>query len=205
MFCLINHKRKFMRLYKYAAAVFLCLCFISNFAFSTVTSDEIKKHIYDCNDYEVIKKIINECWLDNIIETAMQEKDLSTIICFVENGLDINKRFNDKNLLEMAIEQNELHLVDYFLSKGADPFSEHWSQYSQWITVIKTPIYDAINLNRIEIVKLLGDYGYDFNAFCYQKTNGLSGEAVVLTPIQLAVSQRYSEIAKYLISIGVEI
>ena len=108
----------------------------------------------------------------------------------------------------MAIEASEINLLEYFLAKKADPtkefyYKEHTIQY------IKTAVYDAIMLDRLDIIKLFAEYGIDLNKNCYTRC-AVGGSNVLnlpfyQTPLQAAVAHKKTEIAKYLISIGVDI
>lgn|GEM_PF-5764167 len=107
-----------------------------------------------------------------------------------------------KTVLESAIESGEISLVEYFLLNKADPthprkvcsyscgYPDSKSDYYN-----TTAIYDAIMLDRLDVLLLFAHHGADFNKACIGS----------YTPIQLAISEGKRDIVAFLISIGVDI
>lgn len=51
---------------------------------------------------------------------AVSKGDLATVKKFIEYGADINERSNDMTPLMIAARYNNVEIVEYLLSKGAD-------------------------------------------------------------------------------------
>jgi len=64
-----------------------------------------------------------------------------------ENNIDVNAQDNgDVTLLDLAVREHNLDIINYLLDKGADPYmSNDWNE---------TPISIAITKNYIDIIKL---------------------------------------------------
>lgn len=63
----------------------------------------------------------------SILHRAMNEKDYFTVFILIEYGLDVNHRYfnhgnqskenSNKTIIEMAVEANEISLVEYFCKR----------------------------------------------------------------------------------------
>ena len=102
-----------------------------NMPLQSLTQEELKEFAIENNDSELIEILMKYSDSKNILHRAMREKDYFTVFILIEYGLDVNHRYfnhgnqskenSNKTLIEMAVESNEISLIEYFLQKKADP------------------------------------------------------------------------------------
>lgn len=109
----------------------------------------------------------------------------------------------------MAIDSGELSLIEYFLLHNADPTNQHHYDYRycannvSFSHSITTAVYNAIMLDRLDLLILFAQYGTDYNKICYEVKSYAQNES--LTPLQLAIRNSKKEIVSFLLFIGVDI
>jgi ankyrin repeat protein len=156
----------------------------------------------------------------------MQAKDYFAVVMFIEYGVEINSRFESigeylthnllrigtgKTVLELAIEFDEVSLVEYFLSNKADPtntrqFYEVVQGSNFKTNYITTAVYDAILHDRLDILTLFVQSGADLNKMCYERQDYKSFKPnLTQTPLQAAIAHGRKDIVALLLSAGIEL
>ena len=186
-----------------------------NMPLQSVTQEELQEFAIENNDSEIIEILMKYSDSKNILHRAMSEKDYFTVFILIEYGLDVNHRYfnhgnqskenSNKTLIEMAVESNEISLIEYFLQKKADPtlmcgYCE--KKDNGYVLIESSSVYEAIMHGRLDILILFYQYEIDLNKTCYWEHSINGG---VLTPLQIAIKYRKKDVANFLLSIGVEI
>lgn len=164
------------------------------------------------------------------LNQAMNAGDYEAVQILLEYGADPNSRCKNyterldngsptsvmthricgdgKSILEVAIERRELGLIDYILTKGADPTSTRsWieeemvirnkqQQYIKKFDGTISAIYDVIMLNDFETLRLFGERGADLNKCCLNN---------LFTPLHVASIYQKRNCIEVLLSFGVDI
>lgn len=200
------------------------LCFLAT-PLKAVTTEELQEFAIRNNDSELIEILMKYSYSKEnpILNTAMINKDYSAVFTLVEYGVEINSRsgippYNingskySSTVLEMAIRENEISLVEYFLFNKADPTNrfhtyetkiDYVPYKSSRTDYITTAVYDAIMLGRLDFLILFVQYGADMNKPCYETT--YSNKIISKTPLKVASENKQRDIISFLLSIGVEI
>lgn len=221
-----------MKSIKKTLLLFVVLLSFSCIPLQAITQEDLIEFAIKNNDSELVDVLLKygEKTNDPILNQAMRNKDYFTVFMLVEYGIDINSRsclegpfsisyngidkiiLDNRTILEMALAAREISLVEYFLSKNADPtnsfnYMEEIPTYNncdnEFFPAYKTAIFDAIILNRLEDLILFAQYDVDFNKICYSGFWGMG--YFYYTPLQLAVAFRNKEVVNFLLSLGVEI
>jgi ankyrin repeat protein len=186
-----------------------------NMPLQSLTQEELQEFAIENNDSELIEILMRYSDSKSILHRAMREKDYFTVFILIEYGLDVNHRYfnhgnqskenSNKTLTEMAVESNEISLIEYFLQKKADPtlmcgYCE--KKDNGYVLIESSSVYEAIMHERLDILLLFYQYEVDLNKTCYWEHSINGG---VLTPLQIAIKYRKKEVSNFLLSIGVEI
>jgi len=96
------------------------------------------------------------------ISTIIKEGNLDELEIFIKNGGDVNAKYDDKSLLNFAIdncENNYFKVIELLINNGAD-VSSHQSYFKE------TPLHRicARIKPKIDVVELLLDRGTKINA-----------------------------------------
>lgn len=181
----------------------------------SVTQEELQEFAIRNNDLELIEILMKYSDSKSILHKAMNDKDYFTVFILIEYGIDVNHRYfnhgnqrkdnSNKTIIEMAVEANEVSLVEYFLQKKADPtlmcgYCEN--KNNQYVLIESSAVYEAIMNERLDVLLLFYQYGVNLNTTCYWEHSIDGG---VLTPLQIAIKYRKKDAANFLLSIGVEI
>lgn len=123
-------------------------------------------------------------------------------------------------VIEKAVLENQMSLIQYFMTCKADPTIPlvYYTSYSKDIRdrkgnklrtevirsdYMKTAVYDAILLNRLEVLVLFSHYGVDLHKICYEESS--TNKIIKKTPLQVAIEKKNKDIVALLLSIGVKI
>lgn len=206
-----------MKITKILFVLIVSVFCIKESTYAEIEWEEIENYIANYSESNVVEVLLKYKISDQALNHAMVAKDYFSVVMLVEYGFDINFRTGGipssplhkyfLTIIELAIEANEINLVEYFLAKNANPISQfQYKELDQSIT-FKTAVYDAIFLNRLDIIKLFAEYGVDLNKICYMTSSivGSSRQSIRQSPLQTAVAYKRKEIAQFLLSIGVDI
>ncbi|MFI0435858.1 MAG: ankyrin repeat domain-containing protein [Parachlamydiaceae bacterium] len=186
-----------------------------NMPLQAITQEELQEFAVKNNDSELIEILIKYSDSKDILHRAMNERDYFTVFILIEYGFDVNHRYfnhgnqskehSNKTIIEMAVEANEISLVEYFLQKKADPtlmcgYCE--KKNNQYVLIESSAVYEAIMHERLDVLLLFYQYEVDLNKTCYWEHSIDGG---VLTPLQIAIKYRKKDVANFLLSIGSEI
>lgn len=95
------------------------------------------------NANELFQLVVN----GNLTETELK--------LFINNGGDINKSIDNKNLLHYAVIYNRIEIVNFLLKCGANISN------GIYLTAFDLPSFDNSENDRIEILKLFLKFGFD--------------------------------------------
>ena len=178
-----NNKLTFcMKLNKQCRFIIMCI--------QQLLNGELKPqgNNYDRSLKEVVKrKILN------------LEQNISNIIEYCEEGKieDVKREIEERNIspnivlldtfpLLAAIEYGHLNIVEYLLSKGADP--------NKTEPKLQTALQEAIVQKNLEIIKVLVQNNADVNSYHLETT-----------PLLLAIEQNSFDIVQFLVENGADI
>ena len=92
---------------------------------------------------------------------AVIAEDLAMIKVFVEHGADVNaKRSDDMSVLQIAIFSNNAEIIEYLISKGANPHEILSNEDDSYMTLLMMASYHGC----LESVKILVKNGANVNA-----------------------------------------
>lgn len=119
----------------------------------------------------------------------------------LDSGLDFNHRYHDpvfsRHILTMAIEQENIELVNLLLEHNADVnISMCNNKFFGLTSVGASPLQAAIAVNRLDIVKILVERGANVNVpiIVQDGSYDITGEL----PLDFAINKGYTDIAEYL-------
>lgn len=211
--------------------IFLLVSFFGflNSSLHSITQEELQEYAINQNDSDLLDVVFKYPGSQKqpSLNLAMCAKDYFAVFMFIEYGVEINSRFDvvvekltddllkigtGQTVLEMAIEFDEISLVEYFLFKKADPtnmrtFHESFQGYGRIKDDYSTSaVYDAIICNRLDMIILFAYYGADLNKICYKVTNPKSSKLILTqTPLQAAIAHKRRDMVAFFLSIGIEI
>lgn len=215
--------------WKMRAFILLLICCFSclNSSVYSVTQDELLEYAISQNDEDLLEAVFKYpgSQSDPSLNLAMHAKDYFAVFMFIEYGIDINSRreclgenLSDnkfrigqgKTILESAIGDSEIALVEYFLLKGADPtikrnYYEGIQGFNTKTNYVTTAVHDVIVQNRLDVMDLFVEYGFDLSKICYEIDSPPSKKPYKMTPIQVAIFHNRREMVALLLSAGVEI
>lgn len=118
----------------------------------------------------------------------------------LDSGLDFNHRYEDhvfsKHILTMAIEQENIELVNLLLEHNADVNISICNNDFGLTSIGASPLQAAIAVNRLDIVKILVERGANINVpiIVQDGSYDTTGEL----PLDFAINKGYTDIAEYL-------
>ena len=116
-------------------------------------------------------------------------RNVEIIKDFISEGGDVNMEcFRGTTLLHVAIENENLEMVIFLISKGADVRWRHWR-------TDRTLLHSAVEKNNVYIVRLLVTLGLDVNA----KDTG------DYTPLHIAARNPNATIVEFLVAQGADV
>lgn len=173
------------------------------FSVNAVTKEELIEYANQQNDSKLIEILIK---YGNVpgspyLNVAMDAQDYFAVWLLIENGVDINSRLanSHQTVLERAILLGETALVEYFLSKNADPTRIRQNIENRTDHYMTTAVHDVIKYNRLDILILFYQYGVDLNEFCFYRNS------IESTPLKIATEYKRNDIVAFLLSIGVNL
>jgi len=157
---------------------------------------------------------------DPALMQALHADDYQAAVMLIEYGVDLERRAPSKEIfgkivpgetaLEFAIRMKDTELVELLLNRKANPFnvrlrskfhSDGVHKYN--ISLEETAIFDSINLGNLDAIILFHKCGFDLNKVCYSSIT--PWVATRFTVIQYALNQGKSNIAEFLLSVGVKL
>lgn len=189
------------------------------------TDETLIERAVENNDYQLIDILMKYPALSYspVLNQAMNAEDYTAVQILIEYGVDINSRSKSftnctnesikahknyidgdgKTILEVAIERNELGLIDFFLSRGVDPtLLREWRERDYNHRILeqgkKSAVADVIELGRADILQIFGENGVDLNKPCV-----ISGSKI--TPIERAHALKNKKCIEVLLSFKVKI
>lgn len=200
---------------KYLSFIFIFACFFKAPLIS-ITQEELQGYAIKQNDRELIEVLFKYRTEDSLgsssLNLAMKAKDYFAVFLLIEYGVDTNSRLRntDSSVLEMAIEYDEISLVEYLLQHKADPTNPR--KYEEVVSLspnrssnyVSTAVYDAIKLDRLDVLILFAQYGVDLNKPCHERTSSFLLN-YKKTPLKMAIEYNNKDIAAFLVSIGAKL
>jgi len=82
---------------------------------------KIMDTIFKSNNLNLLKSIINNHYINEILEEIIQKNRIDLLKLLIANGLDINKKYeNGKTILIYALEKRNITIVHYLIGCNAD-------------------------------------------------------------------------------------
>ncbi|KAJ8688145.1 hypothetical protein QAD02_023940 [Eretmocerus hayati] len=141
-------------------------------------------------------------YIPQLFRASSEKKHLASVIIecgkhdevekLILEGADVNEFFRNNSCLHLAVQRNDLKLVQTLLDAGAK-----LDVYNKWGL---TPLHVAASKNFIDVIKLLKARGANCNAM---KSNTVLSEAC--TPLHVAVKADNYDVVRFLIENGARV
>lgn len=141
------------------AAISGCLPIVQIFVNNKNKADKVFSNAIYSGNLELIEWLVSKgahAQIDDLI-TAIRKKFKYIVLYLLKIGIDPNNRWFDTTPLIYAIRANNYDIVSILLEAGADTNTKDMLQ--------KHPIYLAINVCSLELIRLLYKYGAVINEY----------------------------------------